>query len=287
MKFSGYSFPHPVLGLGDDFIGVKPTVNLSYDDKTDKENYVLTIQYSLINEELNHLIKDSKLSFACEITCSATLYRKLYTTNHEIQEIRIAKNELRNQVNLLFLIVANEQIENYSNSSFNNDFEGYQFVIEQGDVLAYLGESSFVAGISYQKLKAVSSFMEIAKGSEERGGFNIVLDGPKIKVELSQKDYEKYSDPRIGKDPLLASLFHSSIVLPALIHAVHRLMKEPVDFETYAWAQVINNRITNEMPQIPYEEINIPKIVQKLLDLPLSRLMDDLFTKKTSNNEED
>ncbi|MEJ8817407.1 hypothetical protein [Lacibacter sp. H407] len=286
MKFNGYSFPHPVSGLGDDYIGEYPTMNINYDDKTDKENYILSFEYIINNDEINQLIEVGKLSFACEVSCSSTLYRKVFTTQQKEQKILIAKNEVRNQVNLLFLVVANEKLANYSNRYFHNDFGGYQFDIEQGDILAYMGESSFFASISYQKLKAVSSFMEIIKGSEETGGFNIILDGPKIRVELSQKDYEKYSDPRIGKDPILASLFHSSIVLSTLIHAIHRLIKEPADFETYAWAQVINNRVMNEMPQIPFEEINIPKIVQKLLGLPVSRLIGDLFNKQTDNVDE-
>jgi hypothetical protein len=204
-----------------------------------------------------------------------------------MQEIRINKTMLRNKTEILFLITASANIQNYFSKDFNADFSGYRFDFEKGDVLAYFGETDFIAGVSYKKLKAVSSFMIIEKGSEVNGPFNINLDGPKIRIALSANDHEKYSDPRIGRNNKLASTFHSSIVLPSLIHALHRLLKDEGSFEGNSWAQVIKHRIQNELHGVSFEEENIPIIAQKLIDLPLNRLMEDLLEKDLDNNEHD
>lgn len=287
MKFKGYSFPHPVLGLGDDIKGNKPVVNLKYDEDKDEENYLLTIEYELDNSDLEKLLDEKKAVFLCEINCTGTLYRKSETCASPIQIVAIPKDGVRDKVELLFLLVSAEPISDYANSEVHDDFTGYKFDIEKGDVLAYFGESSFIAGIAYQKLKAVSSFMEIIKGENESGDFNIILESQKIQIQLSKKDYEKYCDRRIGSSSENASIIHSSIVLPALIHALYQLNKKDSDVKEFAWAKIIEFRLESDenLKSISLEDNNIPKIAQKLLGLPAKRLLDDLFARITSNPE--
>jgi len=284
MKFSGYSFPHPVLGLSDDVDGNASVVNLTNDETTDKENYLLTIEYKLDNLDLEKLLADKKVQFVCELSCTGTLYRKSESSDSPIQKISVPKNYVRDKVELLFLLVAIEANPHYTNSKVHPDFLGYSFDIDSGDVLAYLGESSFIAGIAYQKLKAVSSFMEIIKGANDTGDFNIILESPKIQIQLSIKDYEKYCEPRIGKNPEYATVFHSSIVLPTIIHALYQLKQED-DVKEYAWAKIIQFRLDNDenLKSIQFEEKNIPKIAQLFLGMPVERLLLDLFTRVTSN----
>lgn len=284
MKFKGYSFPHPVLGLGDDIKG-DVSVKLDYDQTTDNENYLLTIEYELENSDIEKLLEEKKAVFLCEVNCTGTLYRKSEICASPIQIVSIPKDGVRDKVELLFLLVSAEPIFNYTNSEVHDDFTGYKFDIEEGDVLAYLGESSFIAGIAYQKLKAVSSFMEIIRGENESGDFNIILDSQKIQIRLSKNDYKKYSDRRIGSNPENASVIHSSIVLPTLIHALYQLNNKESGVTEFAWAKIIEFRLENDenLKSISLEDSNIPKIAQQLLGMPTERLLNDLFTHITSN----
>lgn len=288
MKFNGYSFPHPVLGLGDDVGGNASVVKIDNDETTDKNSYILTVEYELNNEDLGKLFADKKAQFLCEVSCTGTVYRKCYTCDTTLQKINIPKDGVREKVELLFLLVSAEPIPNYTNSQVHPDFSGYKFDIDKGDVLAYLGESSFYAGIAYEKLKAVSSFMEIIKGENDHGDFNIILESPKIQVQLSQQDYEKYSDRRIGKSYEYATVFHSAVVLPTLIHALYQLKLDD-DVKEYSWAKIIEFRLENEkdLNVISFEEKNIPKIAQIFLGMPIERLLEDLFNRVTSNSDEE
>jgi len=287
MNFNGYSFPHPVLGLGDDIEGEASVIKFTNDESSDSENYLLTIEYKLENPDLLKLLTDKKAYFVCEISCTGTLYRKSEKSNSFTHLISVPKNFVRDRVELLFLIVSAEVILSYSNSKVHDDFTGYKFEIDSGDVLAYIGESSFIAGISYQKLKAVSSFMEIIKGENEKGDFNIILESPKIEVQLSKSDYDKYCDSRIGKSTSFASIFHSAIVLPTLIHALYQLKNAEDDVTDYSWAKIIKFRLDDDvnLKFIPFEEKNIPKIAQQILGMPVERLLEDLFSRVTSNSD--
>lgn len=286
MKFKDYSFPHPVLGLGDDVGGTASVKKLDNDETMDNENYLLTIEYELDNPDLQKLVKEKKAVFLCEINCTGTLFRKSETCASPIQIVSIPKDGVRDKVELLFLLVSAEPIPDYTNSKVHSDFDGYKFDIEKGDVLAYLGESFFIAGIAYQKLKAVSAFMEIIRGENESGDFNIILGSQKIQIQLSKNDYEKYCDRRIGSSFENASIIHSSIVLPTLIHALYQLSKKNSDVTEYAWANLIKFRLENDenLNLISLED-NIPKIAQNLLGMPAERLMNDLFARVTATPE--
>lgn len=290
MKFNGYSFPHPILKPDDDEVGGSASITkLIVDDSTDDNNYLLTIEYDLDNEDLRKLIDEGKAQFICEINCTGTLFRKSEVSNSLSQKIDVSKEAVRERVDLLFLIVASVKIPNYTNSEFHPDFAEFTFDIDRGDVLAYLGDSYFIAGIAYQKLKAVSSFMEIIKGKNELGDFNIILDSPKILIELSGKDYESFCNQRISKNKEYAPLLHSSIVLPTIIHSLHQLNKKDSELTEYSWAKTIGFRLENDdrLKDINFEDQNIPKIAQTLLGMPVERLLEDLTIRETSTQDED
>jgi hypothetical protein len=286
MKFNGYSFPHPVLGLNDDIEGSASVEKLEYDEITDEDNYILTIIYKLDNPDFLQMLAENKAQFVCELSCTATLFRKTELSDSLIQKITIPKNFVRETVELLFLLISTDSISNYSNSKIHQDFAGYTFDIDKGDVLAFLGEGKFIAGIAYKKLQAVSSFLEIDKRSDDETDMNIILDNPKVLIQLSKKDYEKYCEPRIGRSTKYASIFHSSVVLPALIHALYQLIRNE-DLEEQHWAKIIISRIQNDpsLNGLQLEEDNVLKIVQLLIGLPINRLLEDLHTEITSNTD--
>ncbi len=292
MRFnSEYAFPHPVLGIRDDISGSAETI-VTYDQDTDTDNYIVTIQYHLNNQDLVELVTARKAVFFCELNCTGTLFRSSEASSGFTQTITVPKNAVRERVSLLFLLIAREDIPGYRNSEAHPDFEDYQFEIDKGDVLAYMGEGSFFAGLAYRQLRAVSSFLEITKGTNEAGDFDIILEGSKIEVRLSITDYERYSQPSIGKIPELASTFHAAIVLPTLIHALYQLLTGPTqtrdDLNETPWAKIIKYRVENEggEPRLSMTEDHIVAVAQYLLGSPMERLLKDL-SQRTLTEDED
>lgn len=283
MRFNDVSFPHPVLGVDD---GIKGNIRLNPEPLiTAKEDYYLVnVDCEHDNEELNELVRTGTAEYFLEATCSNTLYRTAVKSSANQLELRIPKKHVREKVTFTCLLLAKSTIENYSNRKFHGDYSRYTFEIEAGDVLALFGEFSFNAEINYEKLKAVSSFMEVVENRDDSAVYtNVDLNKSKIEVQLPSDDYKLFADDSISKEQKFAPIFHSSIVLNALLMALYNFD----DYKKNLWAQVIKYRLENEdlFKNISIEDKeNIPEIAQRLLGNPFKRLISELNTIVDSKN---
>ena len=275
MKFSDVSFPHPVLGVGDAVKG-KFGLNPVPDITSTVDAYTVTVNCEHDNNELSALVNSGQAEFFCEATCSNTLYREIVTSiNSEIKFV-IPKKQVKGKIFFTCVLVAKSPIANYQNSKFHPDYKGYSFEIETGDVLAFFGEFDFNADINYEKLKAVSSFMEVVENKDLTVKLtNINLNKSKIEIQLPSDDYKTFANDAISKEQKFAPVFHSSIVLNALLIALY-------NFETHKdllWAKVVDYRLKNEkqFENISIDEKeNISEIAQLLLGNPFHRLIAEL-----------
>jgi hypothetical protein len=117
---------------------------------------------------------------------------------------------------------------------------------------------------------------------------NVDLNKSKIEVQLPSEDYKLFANDSISKEPKFAPIFHSSIVLNALLIALY-------NFESHKdllWAKVIDYRLKNEklFENISIDDReNIPEIAQRLLGNPFRRLISELqvIVELPNQNEED
>ncbi len=284
MKLTDVSFPHPVLGVDDcinSTIGFEPTI------VSNTDSYSISILCTHDNEDLASLVTCGQAELFCEITCSSTLYRKVFISQANKIVFDIPKKQVKGKVSFICLLVTTQAIPAYQNSASHPDYNGFIFELDRGDVLARFGEFSFNADINYEKLKAVSSFMEVVENKDEKAEYtNLDLSKDKIEIQLPSTDYRLFASDSISKEQKFASIFHSSIVLSALLSALYNL-------ETYqetAWGQVVKYRLKNEeqFQNISIEEKeNIPEIGQRLLGNPFNRLLSQLYDINISHETDD
>src|ERR1041385_4329942 len=182
MKFYDVSFPHPVLGAGD-AIKSKCCLNPSPEINSSVDTYSLTVTCEHDNSDLSELVNAGKAEFICEATCSNTLFREIYKGNSNQIKFEIPKKCVKGKVFFTCILVAKFPIPNYQNGKLHPDYQGYNFEIEAGDVLAFFGEFNFNADINYEKLKAVSSFMEVVENKDQNAVYTNV-DLSKSKIEI-------------------------------------------------------------------------------------------------------
>lgn len=287
MNFNSASFPHPILSVYNDDVKSKIALNPVPAITASADAYSVIVNCEHDNADLSALINSGQAEFFCEATCSNTLYREIVTGNSSEIKLEIPKKQVKGKVSFTFALVAKSPITNYQNSKSHSDYNGYNFEIETGDVLAFFGEFTFNADINYEKLKAVSSFMEVVK-NEDLKFTNVDLNKPKIQVQLPKEDYELYANDSISKEQKFAPIFHSSIVLNALLIALY-------NFETHkgktTWANAIEYRLNEkEFESISIKDKeNIPEIAQRLLGNPFHRLISELqvIVESPNQNEED
>lgn len=289
MNFNSASFPHPILSVYNDDVKGKIALNPAPAITSNVDAYSVVVNCEHENSDLLALINSGQAEYFCEATCSNTLYREIKTSSSNEIKLEIPKKHVKGKVNFTCALVAKSPITNYQNSKSHADYNGYSFDIETGDVLAFFGEFTFNADIDYEKLKAVSSFMEVVENKDEKAVYtNIDLNKSKIEVQLPSEDYKLFANESISKEPKFAPVFHSSIVMNALLIALYNFDSH---LETL-WAKVIDYRLKHEKQ---FENIsisekeNIPEIAQRLLGNPFRRLISELqvINESHNQNEED
>jgi len=282
MRYDNIIFPHPVLRINDDSIKGK----IEYEPEiTEDENYYnIFIKFNVDNGDILSLIESGKAEYLVEVNCSDTLFRKVYTSSENKLQFRIPTHKVKGKVIFDNFIVAKEPIPDYKNSEAHPDYKDYVINIEKGDVLAFFGSFDFTAQIDYKKLKAVASFMEVVEGDGEYTDFD--LDADKILIKLPKEEYKLFQQPVISKEPGFAPVFHSSLVLNALIVALYNYD----EYKDRLWAQAVKYRMDNDEELQDYsfdDEAKIPEIAQALLGNPFGRLLKQLDENVSQNEDEE
>lgn len=263
-----YSFPYPVLGFNDDFIDghlrVTPKIELS--DKF--LNLTLTsADIEISNEYISSLYLSGDVSLVLKIVCPSTLYSASFKGNNEIS---IDSSNLANHFSLEVFLVANCDIENYSDSTFNLDYfiNGIpsSFKIEKGYIVGYGGKAIIPLDYTYEQ--SASSMFKFNRISNDL-----------IYVDTSSSDYIEISYPYTEDQPDIAKYlpannkgvtFLNLFIIPALTQAFAELKKNEElncleEFkETNKWAMTLVELYPDFVREEPF--VSAQNYLQELLN---------------------
>lgn len=276
MKNKDVCYPYPVLGIGDD-VGPKPSVKPQITEE--KDDFVIHIDLEMLNADILKLIKDQYATFACEIDCPATFYRRIETSTEPAFDIRIKRKDVAKRVNFDCTVTVNKSIKGYTNSQFHEDYQGFTFDLEPGDLLAFVGKLHYDADISYDKLQTAGSFMTIIEGHDEKNTL-YYLRNAKIEIHFPPVLYNDYRVNFNGPGKHV-NIFHSSLVLNALVYALMSYTEE--EYGNTLWARTLKYRIELEPSLRQYADVldnkdatKILELAQALLANPYKRLLETM-----------
>lgn len=274
MKIANLSLPYPVLGVHDDIAGKYEISGPDVTTKSDKTE--ISLAHVLRNHEIQALLESGKAEFVTHVHCMKSAFRQCFRTSSLTQTISINSDELRDKVELEFFIIASQTIADYRPQSAHDDYSGFTFELTPGDVLAYGGTTNFVAHKQWMASEAVGSFMVLEEGDWKNGPMKVILERDKIAIVLSREDFKRYK--ALSPARQFDRIFHSALVLPALIYAVTQMLSAKESYEDRKWYQVLEDRKTNDPELIneTWEVGNAPVIAQKLLSGPLDRTLSAL-----------
>lgn len=273
MKNNGVSFPHPVMGIGDDIL---PHPSVTASKLESPTHYTFRFEFGVNNDEIQDLVKSGKALYTCEVSCSTTFLRRIIKSNEPVIEFAIGRKEVAKRIEFEFSVTATECIPEYSNTAFHSDFQGFKFAIEPGDVLVLFKSAYHDVEIQYDRLRSATSFMKIVQGTDEN---NVIynIDRQKIEIQLPPEMYNDYKMHFNGPGQH-ANIFHSSLAFNALVFALTSYKED--DHKELLWARTINYRLDTEEQLYPYKEVlglhdqqlEILKLAQALLANPYKRL---------------
>jgi hypothetical protein len=271
MKVNHYLYPHPVLGIGEDYQEVpETTFKISYDEVTG----MLSFQFEVVglSSDFKDLLIGNQMALICEVNCSYTLYRKVFSTFEEILIFEISEDELKDKVALQLMLLAVVDIENFYSNNFSPDLQFQPFQIEKGDILGILNTTSI--DIDAAEL-AISDFVKISENTvDEYTRYELDQNALTIKLPPIQLQSLQLLKNNINFENTLIS----TIIIPALIHALHYLSEE--NDELYggkAWFRALKEKSEAIIGQpYPSDPGDITVLIDRILEKPNERLFKEL-----------
>lgn len=273
MKINNLSFPYPVLGIGDD---VEPHPGIiGVDISKTARTFKFDVDLDMQNRDIITHINNGNAKYACEVECSGTLFRKCYFSEGPHLHIELDRTALAGRVTFQMSVVVIKPIKNYYNTNFHEDYIGYYFDLEPGDLLAFIGQFNYDADIKYDKLRSVGSFMQITEGKmEQMPKFD--LGGDKINIKLPSDMYNQYKESILGNKQF-STIIHSSLVFNALVMALIYINEN----QETLWARTLQYRIDNSPELEPFRSTldsqdaeDVLKLAQVLLMNPYKRMFE-------------
>ena len=259
MKFNNISLPYPVLGNNDDVYPLleDDCIRMADPVKTATE-YVFHVDLTQRNQMISELIAEGKAEYACEITCNTTYLRRCIHSAEPHFEIHLKRKDVNGRINFNCFIAVKEDISNYANPDFNEDYHGFTFDLEKGDLLAVFPSSFYNTNIKFDK----------------------------IQIELPHDLYEQYL--RIGN--AFPEVIHSSLVHNALVYAISNLSDYADSGKV--WSDSLIQRMQEpEFSQYDIDTLKddvmmVYRFADDLLQDPYKRLLDSLEKINDNMNEE-
>lgn len=219
MAVNDISFPHPVLGNGDDIgIGsISPEVSFQISDEA--------IRVDVINLRTNHpdfdrIIDEEKAVWHLRTQCPRTYMRESFFASSPDYTFHLNGLDFEGMVNLEISLVTKTALNEYHPGGLHEDYGDERFSLISGEVIGIGPRYQFHVDKVYDPLKApVSSIIRVEEGEHKEGPFNVSLDTDLILIHLSKSDYKEYA----GITDRVPAVIHSALVLPVLADAIRQI----------------------------------------------------------------
>ena len=285
MNITKRLYAYPVLSEEkDDYNKSVFDVSLDYGMQSVSElNFNFDIKMD--NVELQHLIISGKAEFVIHMECSTTAFRTTLHTIAEQIDYNVSVGRLNGKLEVIALIVAKEDIINFTSEDWNEDFDSVSFDFLKGTILGYKNLPSLDIVKNFEELSnAGSIFMVYKRLTTEPKPMDVNIDSSQIKIGLGTHEYGLYL--RFCKKVQFQPILNSMIVLPALVYVFEELKQENgIECnEGKAWFVSLNKayekRGINFIDEIQSEEKTSVQLAQEAMEIPLSEalvMLSELF----------
>lgn len=199
--------------------------------------YLVKPDFEIQNDEITALIAEGKMTYAIEVQSPATWFRKLFVV-HDNESISLDPICLHEYVELIPCIVATVPIPSFSNKDFSEEYQGINFNIKAGDVIAIGEKRSFDALYQNDIIKNGSSIVDIVEDRTAKE-ISCTFDSNKIKIMIPSEQYADYTD--CGYVRRKHKILNAVLVVPALVRAIGLIEpdREFNDYSDNAWYKTI------------------------------------------------
>lgn len=284
MRIKNRLYPYPVLRptTGD---YQKSTFHATVTPQISDAECKLLLSMTCENQSIIKMIKDGRALYAVHIECKYTYFRLLKYSPQPRFSIVIDGNTVDRALEICPIIVAMQDIVDYSDSDLDDVYSGESIVIPNGSPLA-IGEQSTIT-ITKEKdaLKKLSSpfcvlpYPDTDEMPPQKYATVNYADQEQIIIYLPEDDYMILARLQEAKSTNMNTI-HAAIYFPALLEAIDYMKSELSDAEQEKRWYIALNAKANEkaLGNIKGNTRSAFELAQILFDYPLSRWLRD-YTK--------
>lgn len=267
------SYPYPVLFMNNEDYN-NSAFNADIHIKESFGEVELQVVFHLDNQKIKQLIDSGECVFSVHIECGQTSFREVFKTQNESITIAIPADKLRGKILIHSFILANKQIENYTNQKLSEWYQGLPISFEKGNLLAIGNAIETTLYEDNEEMLNLPSIISVTS-SVKNEYMEVDMTQDLIVVSLPEYEYNQYTHNRktIFKDTILANVF-----VPALVQVFSNLNKE-YDFEDSTWYQVLEkifaeNNINIE--DVGTDSLPALQAAQMVLKKPIRRSFEEI-----------
>ena len=283
-------YPYPVLWDKNDDYKKPSKFSVEVEPKEDFKNIKLKINFLLKDKEIEKLIKENKAEYVVHIEGSSTYFREIISTKEREISYVLKDRDILGRLQVNFFILARQDIKNYKNDNFNEDYSSETFNLKKGNIIAIADGYRFDIEKNDDELGKISSIFSICKKETvEQTGMTIDMGYEKIRIGLNITDYVNYS--QLSQNPNKVESVNSVIIFPALIYIFEQLKKDfnETDYTEYKWFRALENIFKKNGEDLNKglleNEISID-LAQRVLNYPIERAFNSLKIEDEGDDEE-
>jgi hypothetical protein len=281
MNITNRLFAYPVLS--DEKADYKESIfNVDFEQVMQGVNSLqLNFDIAMNCRELQEMILNGQAEYVIHLECTTTAYREvLHSVSKHIEHI-IPISRVNGTLDAVAFVILKKRISKFYSSDWVEDFDGMTFDLFQGSILAYQNLTSLDITKDYEEFTNAGSIFSIYKRiTDEDKPAEIMLDSAKIRIGLGSHDYDVYSIYSAKTE--LQSLFHSMLILPALVYVFEELKQDDGE-ETYhnkEWFLALEKSYAKRGMRFMDEVLNSEKtsyqLAQEAMELPLTKALNQI-----------
>ncbi len=274
MKLKADVFPYPVLSKEtDDFSS--GLFSMEVEEKERNDSFLkLLCKYTIENNDIEELLKNNKANIAMLLEGQSSSYRKLvvFGLDEREKEIVIEAKEVSRKVFVNSFILASEDLVDYTNTGFNQDYYGDDFkipLIEKGSLLAYDIPVEIHMSFSNSEKASLESIVRVSRNDVIERMIVNCDDSDAIKLELPGKAYDVYCSLS-QSNKALESILMTTLILPALTYTIERIQSKTTNYDSSHWYEDLEIILESKGLTIT-EDSDAMEIAQAILNNPIEK----------------
>ncbi len=277
MQLRNRYYPYPVIVEGGDYYE-NSEFSSSVNQEMEGYDAKITITVELNDTLLLQKIEQGEVVYAHHIECPQTCYRRVIKTKEKVKDILLKDKDVNGIVQICSFVIAEKDIDKYTNESFAADYRGWKFNIEKGCILAIGNQYNVRINKIRDDLANTSSIFSIVPNADQTEN-NLLADlgQQKIVISLPEKTYQQYYNIQGYID--IQPAMHSMIIVPALVYVFSELRSTEnlEEMEYYRWYRSLKkacNGIGINIDEEGLKKMDLFKVAQQLLNSPISKAIE-------------